>query len=87
MRTLRADATLGLGVVCSTSEPIAGCFVQRDCRTARSESASSVSSSLGRASGLPIGPDLDLLACRWGGGERVGGTGEEEGEKDILSST
>ena len=54
--------TLGLGAVCSTSEPISGCLVHRDCRTVRSDSVSSVSKSLGSASGLPSGPDRDLLA-------------------------
>ena len=87
MRTLRADGTLGLGAVCSTSEAMSGCLVQRDCRTARSESASNVSRSLGSVSGLPTGPDLDLLACRLAGSERVVGAGELEGEKDIRSST
>lgn len=57
-----------------------------DCRTLRNDSASSVSSSRGKASGLPAGPDLTLLVCRGAGNERVDGTGEFDGEKDIRSS-
>ncbi len=57
-----------------------------DWRTLRNDSASRVSSSLGRASGLPAGPDLTLLMCRWAGSERVEGTGEFDGENDIRSS-
>lgn len=87
MRTLRADETVGLGAACSTSEPISGCLVHRDCRTVRSELASNVSRSRGKASGLPAGPDLDFLVCRCVGNERVVGAGELDGEKDILSST
>lgn len=63
-----------------------GCRLQIDCKTLRNDSASSVSSSLGRASGLPAGPDLTRFVCRWAGSERVGGFGEFDGEKDIRSS-
>ena len=86
LSTSRAEVTLGLGAVFSTSAPIVGCRAQMDWRTPRKDSASSVSRSRGRASGRPRIPCLARFICRWAGNDCEETEGEFDGDEDIRSS-
>lgn len=57
-----------------------------DWRTPRSDSASNVSRSRGRASGRPRTPCLARFVCRWAGNDCEETFGEFDGDEDILSS-